>query len=82
MEKIKYIDDDLEKGKLIDWNLVHKKYLKDTKPPEHVYKLDIPWDLANLFIIFSKSDHVLPIIHLPFNPNTNAYIFALLFSFS
>lgn len=56
MEKIKYIDDDLEKGKLIDWNLVHKKYLKDTKPPEHVYKLDIPWDLANLFIIFSKRD--------------------------
>ena len=55
MEKIKYIDDDLEKGKLIDWNLVHKKYLKDTKPPEHVYKLDIPWDLANLFIIFSKN---------------------------
>ena len=56
MEKIKYIDGDLEKGKLIDWNLVHKKYLKDTKPPEHVYKLDIPWDLANLFIIFSKRD--------------------------
>lgn len=56
MEKIKYIDDDIEKGKIIDWSLIHKRYMKDTKPPEHVYHLDIPWDNANLFVIFSKRD--------------------------
>lgn len=54
-KKIIYINNDIENGKVIDWNYIHKQYMK-LKPPSHVYKFDIDFDLANLFVIFSKRD--------------------------
>lgn len=52
-EKISYIDGKIENGKVIDWNKIHKAFLKLRIPNEY-YQVDIPFDKSNIFVIFSE----------------------------
>lgn len=52
---VEWIDGNMEKGAIIDWNKIHKQFLS-YKIPDNVYHVDVPFYKANLFVIFSKRD--------------------------
>lgn len=54
-QKIEYIDGEMKNGLKIDWSKIHKEYLK-LKCPKDKYQVNLPWDSANLFLIFSERD--------------------------
>lgn len=54
MEKIKYIDDKIENGILIDWKKVRKRCKSLGIPPEVVVPFDYPFERCPFHIIFNE----------------------------
>lgn len=53
MEKIKYYDDDMEKGIVIDYAKLERNF-KKLKVPTHVWQGLIPWNDSKIFVIMSR----------------------------
>ena len=52
---VKWIDNDPMNGAVIEWDKIHKEFEK-YNIPSNVYHVNLPWDKANLFVVFSKRD--------------------------
>lgn len=54
-ENISYIGDSPIRGKIINWEKIHE-YFKLLNVPKQYYQVDLPLDIANLFVVFSERD--------------------------